>query len=297
MIPDTLAGWTYEIVEALCEAGRSESDRHDFKFDLRGIKNLTKTCCAFANSEGGFIILGVADHDRTKFEIDGLDPDKELYGHFLAKVNASPNIEISVPQCIGIPDSEKLLYVFEIPRSPRRPHLPTVEDERFFWKREGSDCKRMTLEEIRYQMNNYEEKREKLALLLLELSHIKTNLSEELNSSGTNYISNKYDLYIIDNVVVQSFSILKDDPDIISNIQALRKHLEHLNAKKQMMLDRITIMTYRETLVAEANYYRAEVSKRFDCMMRLANDIEKALREQLNIVHPYEGGGQTAPHP
>jgi hypothetical protein len=87
--------------------------------------------------------------------------------------------------------------------------LPTLEDERFFWKREGSDCKRMTLEEIRYQMNNYEEKREKPALLMMELSHIRGNLAEELTLTEGNYISNKFDLYIIDNVIVQSFSLFE----------------------------------------------------------------------------------------
>ncbi len=289
MIPNSLAGWTYELIETLCEAGRSESDRHDFKFQLRGIKNLTKTCCAFANSEGGFVILGIADRDRKKFEIAGLDPDKELYGDFLAQVKASPNIEISLPRSISIPGSEKLLYVFEIPRSPRRPHLPTVEEERFFWKREGSSCKRMTLEEIRYQMNNYEEKREKLALLLMELSHIRANLEEELNQQEESYISNKFDLYIFDNVIVQSFSILKGDTKLLINIKLLRRYLERLNAKKQMMLDRIMSDPLLQNVRSQANGYKIEVSMCFDYVMTLANDIEKSLRERLNIAHPYEG--------
>jgi hypothetical protein len=93
----------------------------------------------------------------TQFEIVGLEPNKELYGRFRAKVKTDPDIDIPPPKAIEIPDSDKLLYVFEIPQSPRRPHLPSAADRRFFWKRHGSDCTQMTLEEIRYQMNLYEE--------------------------------------------------------------------------------------------------------------------------------------------
>jgi hypothetical protein len=128
LIPNTLNDWTYEAIQTLCAAGQSESDRHDFEFGLADPRNATKICCAFANTFGGFIVVGVKDISRPKFEIIGLDPDKELYGNFLAKVKADPNIDISPPKAIRIPGSAKLLYVFEVAQSTRRPHLPSPPD-------------------------------------------------------------------------------------------------------------------------------------------------------------------------
>ena len=137
MVPRTLNDWTFEAVRDLCAAGQSESDLHDFKFNLAELKNATKICCAFANTFGGFIIVGVRDAGQRQFEIVGLNPDKELYGNFVAKVRADPDIAISAPKTIGVPVSSKLLYVLEVPQSPRRPHLPTAHASSR-WLRPGS---------------------------------------------------------------------------------------------------------------------------------------------------------------
>jgi hypothetical protein len=118
LIPGALNDWTYETIAALCASGRSESDRHDFKFNVAELHNATKICCAFANTFGGFIVVGVKDARPGQFDIVGLDPDKELYGKLLAKVKADPEIGISPPKPISIPSSSKLLYVFEIPQKP-----------------------------------------------------------------------------------------------------------------------------------------------------------------------------------
>lgn len=57
MIPNSLEEWTLEKINELIIKGVSESDIHDFKKDLPDAETLTKLCCAFANSKGGFIIL------------------------------------------------------------------------------------------------------------------------------------------------------------------------------------------------------------------------------------------------
>jgi predicted HTH transcriptional regulator len=67
MIPSTLNDWTYQTIEALCSVGQSESDRHDFKFNLAELHNATKICCAFANTFGGFIVVGVRMTDLGSF--------------------------------------------------------------------------------------------------------------------------------------------------------------------------------------------------------------------------------------
>ncbi len=94
MVPRTLKDWTFEAINALCAAVQSESDQHDFKFNLAELKSATKICCAFANTFGGFIVVEVKDAGQKQFEIVGLDPDKELYGNFVAKIKAEPDIAI-----------------------------------------------------------------------------------------------------------------------------------------------------------------------------------------------------------
>ena len=67
MIPQALGEWTVESVRRLLELGAHEGDRFELKEalphskDEAGKDRLRKTCAAFANSFGGFIIFGVKD--------------------------------------------------------------------------------------------------------------------------------------------------------------------------------------------------------------------------------------------
>lgn len=132
-VPVRLDAWTFASVQALCAAGYSESDRHDFKLGLPDPKGLTKVACAFANTFGGFIVIGVAD-TAGHFAPIGIDPDGEIYGKLHDKIRAEPEIAVSYPRQINVLGSSRVLYVFEIPQSTRRPHLPSPADERVFWK-------------------------------------------------------------------------------------------------------------------------------------------------------------------
>jgi Putative DNA-binding domain len=84
LFPRNLDDWTFDGIRDLCDSGRSESDRHDFKLGLPDQANLTKVACASANTYGGFLVFGIADREPRRFEIIGLDPDKEFYGKFRA---------------------------------------------------------------------------------------------------------------------------------------------------------------------------------------------------------------------
>jgi len=241
MVPRNISDWTYEIVDALCATGQSESDRHDFKFNLADLKNVTKICCAFANTFGGFIVMGVEEAGRGEFAIVGLDPNKELYGSFLAKVKAVPDIDIPSPRTISIPLSSKLLYIFEILQSPRRPHLPLHVDQRIFWKRQGPDCVQMTLEEIRYQMNAYEEKREKLALLTIDLHHKLRSLEDQATMQDGHYNGDVFSFDIIDRVVVEAYAVIKSDISILQKLETVKRRLMLMNAEKQKLLNMLSL--------------------------------------------------------
>ena len=288
MVPSTLNDWTFEAIEALCAVGQSESDRHDFKFNLAELHNATKICCAFANTFGGFVVVGVKDAGPRRFEILGLDADKELYGKFIAKVKAEPDIAISQPKMISIPGSPKLLYVLEIPQSPRRPHLPSVIDQRIFWKRQGSDCVQMTLEEIRYQMSSYQEKREKLALLLIDLHHKVRSLSEQAAMQDDHYNGDTFSFDIIDRILVEAYALLKADVNIFGAIESIKRPLMLLNAEKQKMLTFLTLSYDTKDKNATVNRYRDLAAKFVGQVTILTEQIERSLEERFGIVNPYK---------
>lgn len=283
MIPASLDEWTYEAISALCEAGHSESERHDFKLGLPDPYNLTKLCCAFANSGGGFVVVGV--RDSQPFEIIGVDPDKELFSEFVGKVRASPDIRIDQPKFIAISSSESLLYVFEIKRSQRSPHLPTKEDERVFWKRQGPSCVQMTLEEIRYQMNNYEEKVEKLTLLSLDIKYKVQSLQEEDRLPDGLYSGELFSFEIIDRVMVEAFSFLKSDPDVFTKLNTFKRRLSELNSHKQKLItalavsDGSLIMEIRAQGLSARKVYRSELQSAMHHLTILGEQIERVITE------------------
>ena len=290
VVPNTLSDWTYEIIEALCAIGQFESDRHDFKFNLAELHNAPKICCAFANTFGGFIVVGVKDR-LDEFDILGLDPDKELYGKFVAKMKVDPDIAILPPKPISIPGSSRLLYVIEVPQSPRRPHLPSPAEQRVFWKRQGSDCVQMTLEEIRYQMNTYEEKREKLALLLIDLHHKLRSLGEQAVVPDGYYNGDVFSFEIIDRVVVEAYTILKADVSIFGALNSIRQPLMLLNAEKQKMMAIQSLSYGPEFKKAAVNDYRDLVNKFIGQVTFLTEQIERSIKEKFGIVNPYKMDG------
>jgi len=148
-IPQTLEQWTYSRIEDLVNNNVNESETHDFKSDVPDSIELTKDCCAFANTKGGFIILGIKEA-RQRFVIAGIDNDNDLANKFGKKTNALPtNPEFKLGNFINIPESDKVLAVIHIPKSRYRPHIPSPKDKGIFWKRTNTGNEQMTYEEIR----------------------------------------------------------------------------------------------------------------------------------------------------
>lgn len=138
--PDNLHDWDFYKIKHLIDIGYNESINLDFKYNLPGGDTLTKLCCAFANTEGGFIIFGVKEN-KNKFDIVGIDHDKEISHKFGQKLNCIPKIIFPTPKFIAIPETKKFLVVFYIPKNLGKPNIPTPKEKRIFWKRtnQGND--------------------------------------------------------------------------------------------------------------------------------------------------------------
>lgn len=285
LVPQTLNGWTYSAIQALCAAGQSESDRHDFKLNLPEGIGLTKLCCAFANTAGGFVIIGVKDSDA--FDPIGITPDKELYGRLLSKIKATPDIAVSVPLIISVPETPKVIYVFEVAQSTRRPHLPAAADQRVFWKRQGSDCVQMTLEEIRFQMSSYEEKLEKLTLLLIDLRLKARSLEKQAILEDGFYNGDVFSFEIIDRVVAESYSLLKEDLNTIGALDTFRSRLQLVNAVKQKMIATLALSYDEGHKNRIINEVRDVAKDQLAGIVLLTEQIERSFKEKFGIDSPY----------
>src|SRR5713101_8039158 len=84
MVPKALEEWNINSITDLLTKGYFESEDFDFKERLphnnddTGKLRLVKTCCAFANSGGGFLIFGVSNNGS----LEGLDPNFDFPEHF-----------------------------------------------------------------------------------------------------------------------------------------------------------------------------------------------------------------------
>jgi len=146
----------------------------------------------------------------------------------------------------------------------------------------------MTLEEIRYQMNAYEEKREKLALLLVDLHHKLRSLGEQATMADGRYNGDLFSFDIIDRVIVEAYAILKTDVSIFGALESIRQPLMLLNAEKQKMLTILTLSYGPDFKNAEISGYRELVRKFSGQVTIMAEQIERSLNEKFGIVNPYK---------
>jgi len=279
-VPNALNGWTYEVIQRLCAAGMSEGDRHDFKGSLADTVPVTKLACAFANTDGGYVVVGVGQKDG-RWKIDGVRPNAELYGDFQRKVRAEPAITIPAPKLIPVPQSSNIVYVFEVLRGGRRPYLPVREADRTFWKRMGSSCVQMSREEVRVLMIDEEEKREKLQLLVVELENIRLSIGETASYQPGQYDGTLFSFDIIDRVLVEAYPLLKSDPTTVRVLWTLKKRLMKLNAEKQRLLSMSYYEEGRTFIESAANSFTQLVSQSAGEIDAIIDQVERSLGEKF----------------
>jgi len=254
----------------------NESDRHDFKKDIPDSETLTKICCAFANTKGGFIILGVKENGSS-FEISGISTDIELAHKFGQKIKANPTIEFSLPKIIDIPDSSNVLAIFEIPLSPERPHVPNHSpDKRLFQKRTNKGNDYMSYEEIKLSFQNYQERREKLKLLYIELL---SNI-EQLNSMKIDDASkeNAHSLVTLDSTILtgllsELYTSISKDKEFVRILFTIREKTKIINNKIKIFFSEVALpLTNKKDLIKSHNEF---INSQVD---NLKPHIERALQ-------------------
>lgn len=189
MIPTALEGWNLDVIKGLLAQGVFESDLFDFKeklphkSDQEEKARLAKACCAFANSEGGFLIFGVKD-DNGLSSIDrlvGLDPGEDFpehFGNYPAK--GEPSVEWAFRNPPLVLGSDRLIHVVHVPASHRKPHGYPDQGRWWVCKRTSKGTESMSFDEIRQAFLETSRRMGSLSWLKTEVTRIH-ELAQYLN--------------------------------------------------------------------------------------------------------------------
>jgi len=136
-----IADLTYADVERLVKDRTPESHILDYKqTNYTDSAELSKDICAFANTNGGYLILGVAEEIKNKKatgiprEIVGIQDDpnlvKRLCDMIINSVSSRPLVSFSPP--IKIDNSERVVLVIYTPKSFDTLHMVMVKGKHQF---------------------------------------------------------------------------------------------------------------------------------------------------------------------
>ncbi len=247
MIPRSLKDWSIPVITDLLTQGFYESDFFDFKEMLPHSQNkddkvrLYKSCCAFANSSGGFLVFGVKDNKSlsAKDRLVGFDSAYDFPEHFGSyPKNCNPSIPWNFQNSPLQLDNGKVIHIVEIPRSWNAPHCFEIQAKssdklRCFTKRTNKGNEDMSYEEIRMAFLQYYEKRLKLQLLQAELRNIKSHSEKDLMITGYNakatFGMGEFGLSVIETVLADTYTLIAEHQELYDAITEIRNRCRVVN--------------------------------------------------------------------
>jgi len=292
LLPDRLQNWTIKHVEQLVERGVYESDQFDLKemlphpSDNAGKMRLRKTCAAFANSVGGYLIFGIADAPRKPQggRIVGVAAAMDFpaqFGSFLGSCELSVEWYLKSPALpIG---ADSFVHVVHVPRSWKAPHAVADGDGWVFPKRNSKGTEIMSYSEIRGMFLGYYEKRMKLQLLRAEivaLTHLQIAfaLTEDENNLFQSHLP-PVELRVIENALDDTYSITHNYPNLLTRLAELRQEVRSLNSLTEMLRLQIAVHP-------KAGQYRVQVyhSRLQSHIINIAGRAKDVIAELATII-------------
>jgi len=290
MIPYELEDWNYEVIKKLIESNFFETNKFDFKEDIP--KEIEKTVCAFANTEGGFLIFGIKDDRELSFteRIIGIDPKRDFPREFgdkiRDKIDPPVYFEFKNPP-IKIPNSTKVIHVIKIPQSPERPHM-VVHDRRFYYRtNKGNDV--MTRNQIKDTFLGWELRRQKLRLLFIELLSNKKQIESMIipeNKIKEVYSLVTLDSSIIQTLLVETYPIIMLENELIKLLLTIREEIKIINNKIKIFYSQVALpLTNKEEIVKSHNEF---INQKVKTLAQLIDRALEILQKKYNMVNPFK---------
>ena len=296
MIPNELDDWTYELIENLVESGVFESDRFDFKVGLpdrndpRGKDRLEKSVCAFANTEGGFLIFGVKD-DRSlscNDKIIGINPADDFPRKFGDKINnVNPHVYYDFKNpAIEIPHTGNYVHVFKINQSPERPHMTS---KNMFYFRTNKGNEPMNYQQIKNSFLSEEQRRQKLRLLFIELLSNKEQSTFMIISEDKitdDYTLIEFDSTILQALLVDIYPIIIREEELIKLLFRIRETIKIINNKNRIFYNAVSLPSMNQKKIIKVHNEFVNLHVR-----RIIPWLDRALeilQDKYGLNNPFE---------
>ena len=177
-IPEKVDDWSIGTITDLLHEGYDENSILEFKLSVNPEGNrISKTACAFANTNGGFLLIGIDGERKKNYHerIVGIEDSDQLKRQILDHIN---NIQPQIPtehlqfrkNNIQLPNG-KVIVILQIIRSYLGPH----QFEYIFYKRLPDGNSPMGAVEVSSLIINSQKNRSLFNLLMTELGVIRAN--------------------------------------------------------------------------------------------------------------------------
>src|SRR5207245_1907929 len=144
----------------------------------------------------------------------------------------------------------------------------------------------MTLEEIRSQFLNYEERREKLKLLYIELLNNKEQLATSANVADGSYSLVTLDSSVIDRLLVDVYSIILEDTALVRALLTLRQQIRVINTRANIFFSQMALSYTPESKRQMANEHTAFLRQRSEIMAPLIDEALQTLETRFGLQNP-----------
>ena len=249
---------------------------------------LRKTCCAFANSEGGFIVYGIADNRSlpTSERIMGLDINTDFPEHFGNYPRSCvPSISWKFRNPPIALNDDRVLHIVHIPRSWSSPHaVGDPEQDWQFVKRTNKGNEGMSIEEVRLGYLNFYEKRIKLQLLRSEIIVLKENAETVVKpvNGGNDFeiMLISFETRVMETVLSDVYTILVEDQSLLESLTRIRKMSMQFNNKVNFLYSQIALP--RSNTESIINQHNEWIRPFCELIVSLCNQAINSLDKILN---------------
>jgi hypothetical protein len=185
--------------------------------------------------------------------------------------------------------SERFVYVVHIPRSPVRPHLPAAKDERTFWKRTNVGCEQMSIEEVRAEFMQYEERRERLKLLVIELATNRDIVGTLVEQPSCDSFETPTST-VLDRMLVDAYSLLQVDVELLRTLIEVQREVRKSVARTTLLHARMAGSDgFRETPDSKLMDHQKKLWGDHARLRVLLDSALSILAERYQLVNPLAG--------
>lgn len=146
-----------ELSSLLRKIREGEHQQQDFKFRIDSSEKIAKTLAAFANTDGGILLIGVKDNGK----IAGIDPEEEFYMiEGAASLHCKPVVSFS--SLVYEDQNSKKVLEISIKPSKNKPH--SCLNEKGLWRSyirqedENFEANRVIYQYIKNKTSNLKRK-------------------------------------------------------------------------------------------------------------------------------------------